>query len=60
MKKPKRILVALKTTEHAIELTDIACRVGAQGASLVLMHVLELPPQRRSKRTCRCSMPMRR
>jgi nucleotide-binding universal stress UspA family protein len=43
MKKPTRILVALKTTEHAIELTDIACRVGAQRATLVLMHVLELP-----------------
>jgi nucleotide-binding universal stress UspA family protein len=43
MKKPTRILVALKTTEHAVELTDIACRVGAPRATLVLMHVLELP-----------------
>ncbi len=44
MKKPKRVLVALKTTEHAIELTDLACRVSAHRASLVIMHVLELPP----------------
>lgn len=44
MKRPKQILVALKTTEHAIELADLACRVGGHRASLVLMHVLELPP----------------
>lgn len=44
MKKPKRILVALKSTEHAIELTDIACRLAAQGAALWLVNVIELPP----------------
>jgi nucleotide-binding universal stress UspA family protein len=43
MKKPKRILVGLKTPKHAVELTDLACRVGARGASLLLVHVLELP-----------------
>ena len=44
MKKPKRILVALKSTEQAIELTDIACRLAAQGASLWIVNVIELPP----------------
>ncbi len=43
MKKAKRILVGLKNLEHAVELTDLACRVGARGASLVLVHVIELP-----------------
>lgn len=43
MKKPKRILVGLKTAEHAVELTDLACRTGARGAMLLLMHVVELP-----------------
>jgi nucleotide-binding universal stress UspA family protein len=43
MKKPKRLLVALKTLDHAIELTDYACRLGAPGASVLLVHILELP-----------------
>lgn len=43
MKKAKRILVGLKDLEHAVELTDLACRVGARGASLLLVHVIELP-----------------
>jgi nucleotide-binding universal stress UspA family protein len=43
MKKAKRILVGLKTVEHAIELTDVACRLGAHKATLMLVHVIELP-----------------
>jgi nucleotide-binding universal stress UspA family protein len=43
MKRPKQILVALKEYEHAVELTDLACRVGTRGASLLLVHVIELP-----------------
>jgi nucleotide-binding universal stress UspA family protein len=43
MKKAKRILVGLKTPEHAVELTDVACRVGARGAALLIEHVIELP-----------------
>ena len=43
MKKAKRILVALKTLEHAVELTDVACRLGADGANLFLIHIIELP-----------------
>ena len=43
MKKARRILVGLKTPEHVTELTDTACRVGARGASLLLVHVIELP-----------------
>lgn len=43
MKKPRRVLVGLKTIEHAVLLTDLACRLGARNASLSLIHVLELP-----------------
>jgi nucleotide-binding universal stress UspA family protein len=43
MKKARRILVGLKEKDHAVELTDLACRIGARGASLVLVHVIELP-----------------
>ncbi len=43
MRKPKRILVGLKTMTNAVELTDLACRLGARGASLHLVHVIELP-----------------
>jgi len=43
MKKAKRILVGLKTRENAIELTDVACRLGGRGGSLLLVHVIELP-----------------
>lgn len=45
MHKPRRILVGLKHTEHAAELTDLACRLAARGATLLLVHVLELPDQ---------------
>lgn len=43
MKKAKRIFVGLKTLEEAVPLTDLACRFGAHGARLFLMHVIELP-----------------
>jgi hypothetical protein len=43
MKKARRILIGLKTFGHAVELTNIACRVGAPGALLMLAHVIELP-----------------
>lgn len=43
MRKAKRILVGLKTLEHAVELTDLACRVAAPEATLFLAHVIELP-----------------
>ncbi len=43
MRKAKRILVGLKTLDHAAELTDFACRLGAHGADLFLVHVIELP-----------------
>ncbi len=43
MKKAKRILVGLKTLDQAVELTDIACRLGAHRATLLLVHVIELP-----------------
>lgn len=43
MKRPKQILVALKEYEHAVELTDLASRVGTRGATLLLVHVIELP-----------------
>jgi nucleotide-binding universal stress UspA family protein len=43
MRKAKRILVGLKTFDHAVELTNLACRVGAPNALLMLAHVIELP-----------------
>ena len=43
MRKAKRILVALKIMENAVELTDLACRLGARGAELLLIHEIELP-----------------
>ncbi len=43
MKKAKRILVGLKEEKHAVELVDLACRAGSRGASLRLIHVIELP-----------------
>jgi nucleotide-binding universal stress UspA family protein len=43
MKRAKRILIGYKTLDQAVELTDIACRLGARGASLFLIHVIELP-----------------
>jgi len=43
MRKPKRILVGLKTLENAVELSTLACRLSARRASLVLVHVIKLP-----------------
>lgn len=43
MRKAKRILVGLKILDNTVELTDLACRLGARGASLLLVHVIELP-----------------
>ena len=43
MKRPKRILVGLNTLQSADRLVDLACRLGARGASLLLVHVIELP-----------------
>ncbi len=43
MKKAKRILVGLKNAKEAVPLTDLACRFGAHGAWLFLVHVIELP-----------------
>jgi nucleotide-binding universal stress UspA family protein len=43
MRKAKHIMVGLKTLDHAVELTNLACRVGAPTASLILAHVIELP-----------------
>ena len=43
MRRARRILVGLKTLDHAGELTELACHLGAAGASLLLVHVIELP-----------------
>ena len=43
MRKAKRILVGLKSLENAVELTDLACRLGARETSLLLVHVIEVP-----------------
>lgn len=43
MKRVRRILVGLKTPQQALELVDIACRQAAKNASLLLVHVIELP-----------------
>jgi nucleotide-binding universal stress UspA family protein len=43
MRKAKRILVGLKEMGHTLELVDMACRLGARGAALCLVHVIELP-----------------
>jgi nucleotide-binding universal stress UspA family protein len=43
VKKARRILVGLKEMEHAVTLTDLACRAGARNATLLLVHVIELP-----------------
>jgi len=43
MKKAKRVLIGLKTLDSAEGLTDLACRLGARGAALFLVHVIELP-----------------
>ncbi len=43
MKKPKRILIGLRTEDHAVELADLACRTAARNATVFLVHVIELP-----------------
>jgi nucleotide-binding universal stress UspA family protein len=43
MKKPKRLLVGLKTLDHAVSLADLACRTAAKNATVFLVHVIELP-----------------
>ncbi len=43
MKRAKRILVGLKTIDHTTDLTSLACRLGATAATLILVHVIELP-----------------
>ena len=43
MKRPKRILVGLKTLDSADGLVDLACALAGRGASLRLVHVIELP-----------------
>jgi nucleotide-binding universal stress UspA family protein len=43
MKKTKRILVGLKDYKHGVELAELACCMAARGASLLLVHVIELP-----------------
>lgn len=43
MKPAKRILIGYKDKEQAVELTGLACRLGARGASLTLAHIIELP-----------------
>ncbi|MDE3156632.1 MAG: universal stress protein [Acidobacteriota bacterium] len=43
MPQPKKILVGLKDVEHAAALTRLACRMAGRGASLLLVHVIELP-----------------
>lgn len=43
MKKPKRVLIGLKTEEQAIALADLACRTAARNATVFLVHVIELP-----------------
>lgn len=43
MKRAKRILVGLKTLDSTDGLVELACRLGARGASLRLVHVIELP-----------------
>ena len=43
MNKAKRVLIGLKTLDSAEGLTDLACRLGARGAALFLVHVIELP-----------------
>jgi nucleotide-binding universal stress UspA family protein len=43
MKKPRRVLVGLKTPEHAVALSDLACRMAARTATVFLVHITELP-----------------
>jgi len=43
MTRAKRILIGLKTLDTTDGLMELACRLGARGASLRLVHVIELP-----------------
>ena len=43
MKRPRRMLVGLKTMEHAVALADLACRTGAKNTTVFLVHIIELP-----------------
>lgn len=44
MKKPRRILVGLRSPDQTVELLDIACRLGAHhNAELFLVHIIEVP-----------------
>ena len=43
MKKPRRLLVGLKTLDHAVTLADLACRTAARNATVFLVHIIELP-----------------
>jgi nucleotide-binding universal stress UspA family protein len=43
MKRAKRILVGLKTLDSTDGLVNLASRLGARGASLLLVHIIELP-----------------
>jgi nucleotide-binding universal stress UspA family protein len=43
MKKPRRLLVGLKTMDHAVTLADLACRTAAKNATVFLVHIIELP-----------------
>jgi nucleotide-binding universal stress UspA family protein len=43
VKQAKRILIGLKTPDSTDALMELACRLGARGASLLLVHVIELP-----------------
>ncbi len=43
MAQSRKILVGLKDIEHAVDLTRLACRQAARGASLLLVNVIELP-----------------
>jgi len=43
MKKPRRLLVGLKTMDHTVTLADLACRTAARNATVFLVHIIELP-----------------
>ena len=43
MKRARRVLIGLKTLDHAVTLADLACRTAARNATVFLVHVIELP-----------------
>jgi len=45
MTKPKQLLVGLKSKEHAAEVVELACQLADRGASIYLVHVVELPKE---------------